>query len=90
MQHQRIVSATVKFDGLQAAKLDLLPGPELLAKSAHFEQLLEVTLDRTSDGDLLFLVGMFLYCDGEMGRARKFLQRAADLAGPEVTSYNFV
>jgi hypothetical protein len=37
------------------------------------------------DADLLFLVGMMLYADGEQERAYKFLGKAAQLGGPEAT-----
>ena len=84
----RALRIAVELDPTLAGKeiqLDVLYGDNRLAKSAHLEQLVAEALERTGDGDMLFLVGMFLYCDGEPERAQKFLRKAADLAGPAVT-----
>ncbi len=56
-----------------------------LAKIAHLEQLSGEALDRSGHGDLLFLVGMFLYCDGQVERAQRFLQKSADVGGTGAT-----
>ncbi len=65
--------------------LTTLYGDNHLAKGAHLEQLADKALANPRDGDLLFLIGAFLYADGEGDRAVRFLQKAFDLAKPEAT-----
>ena len=55
----------------------------LLAKTSHLEELADQALANPRDGDLLFLIGAFLYADGEGDRAVRFLQKAYELADPE-------
>jgi len=54
-----------------------------LAKESHLETVANKALASPDDADLLFLVGMMLYADGEYERAYRFLGRAAQLGGPE-------
>ncbi len=65
----------------ESFRLDDLYQDNQLAKNAHLEQLAAEALERSDSGDLLFLVGMFLYCDAQGERAQKFLQKAVALGG---------
>lgn len=56
-------------------------GDAKMAKTAHLENLATAALDRDSDADLMFLLGVFLHFDGQADRGVKFFQRANDLAG---------
>lgn len=56
-----------------------LYGPNQAAKTAHIEALAKAATDKPHDGDLLFLVGVFLFFDGQPGRAGPFFERAAEL-----------
>jgi hypothetical protein len=60
-----------------------LYGDNRLTQAAHVEQLAEATIEEPDNGDLYFLIGACLYGDGEGDRAVRFLQRAAELAGPD-------
>lgn len=60
-----------------------LYGDNRLTQAAHMEQLAEATIEEPDNGDLYFLIGACLYGDGEGDRAVRFLQRAAELAGPD-------
>ncbi len=62
-------------------QLDQLYKDNRLAKIAHLEQLSGEALDRAGNGDMLFLVGMSLLCDGQTEQAQKFLQKAMELGG---------
>ncbi|MHB0955878.1 MAG: hypothetical protein ACYC0X_05795 [Pirellulaceae bacterium] len=69
----------VKFE----FRLDALYGDNRLAKTSHLELLARQSLENPTDADLLFLVGLSLYADGEIDRAHRFLTKAADLGGEE-------
>lgn len=60
--------------------LDRLYGRNQVAKTAHLDALATAALDQPSDGDLMFLVGVELFLDGQRDRSRKFLERAGQLA----------
>jgi tetratricopeptide (TPR) repeat protein len=64
-------------------RLDDLYGDNRLAKTSHLELLAREALENPGDGDLLFLVGMSLYADGEVDRASRFFAKAAELGGAE-------
>ena len=57
-----------------------LYGPNQLAKASHLSKLAEASEAKPNDGDLLFLVGVFLHFDGQKDRAKPFFERAAQLA----------
>lgn len=59
---------------------DDLYGPNQAAKTAHLDALADAAAKQPKDGDLLFLVGLFLHFDGQQARARPFLQKAIQLA----------
>ncbi len=61
-------------------RLDQLYGVNALAKAAHLEALAQEALKGPSS-DLLFLLGLMLYCDGQADRAMPFFLRAKELAG---------
>ncbi|HEY4311268.1 MAG TPA: hypothetical protein VGN12_17590 [Pirellulales bacterium] len=61
-------------------RLDQLYGANALAKAAHLEALAQQALKGPSS-DLLFLLGLMLYCDGQAERAGPFFLRAKELAG---------
>ena len=56
-----------------------LYGPNRKDKSAHIDALAQAAIDRPDNGDLLFLVGVFLFFDEQPGRAGPFFERAAAL-----------
>jgi tetratricopeptide (TPR) repeat protein len=64
-------------------RLDQLYDGSGLAKASHLEALAGEALDRGGDLDLVFLVGMFLFADGQWDRSKKFFARAAAAAGPD-------
>ncbi len=70
-----------------AFQLDDLYGPNRLAATSHLEMLAQEAMEQPENGDLLFLVGMMLYADGEPERARKFFRRAVQLGGPEAARW---
>jgi tetratricopeptide (TPR) repeat protein len=51
-----------------------------MAKSAHFDALAKAATQSAHDPDLLFLLGVMLYFDGRVERAKPFFQRAEQLA----------
>jgi hypothetical protein len=61
-------------------RLDQLYDANALAKAAHLEALAQQALKGPSS-DLLFLLGLMLYCDGQAERAGPFFLRAKELAG---------
>lgn len=69
-------------------QLDDLYQDNHLAKTAHLELLAQSSLDRPEDADLVFLVGMMLWADGDRERARGFLQKAHDMVGPAADFLN--
>ena len=65
---------------------DLLYGANQRAKSAHLEALAEAADKEPANGDLLFLIGIYLYFDGQRERATPFFQRAAQLSPHNATT----
>ncbi len=65
--------------------LHTLYGDSLLVKNAHLEQMADRAIANPDNGDLLFLIGAFLYANGEGDKAAKYLQRAFELAEPDAT-----
>lgn len=59
---------------------DWLYGPNSRAKSTHLEAIAEAADKEPANGDLLFLIGVYLYFDGQVERAAPFFQRAAQLS----------
>jgi tetratricopeptide (TPR) repeat protein len=59
-------------------------GTNRIAKQAHLEELSAAALQQPEDGGLLMLVGIFLYYDGQQGRAADFFHRAAEIDGPHL------
>jgi tetratricopeptide (TPR) repeat protein len=65
-----------------------LYGASSLAKTAHLDALAKAAEDDASNGDLLFLLGVFLYFDGQRQRAAPFFDRAAQLGrGPHIVAF---
>ena len=58
---------------------DELYGPNQTAKRAHVDALAKAAHEKPEDPDLLLLVGVFLYFDGQTDRAEPFFQRADQL-----------
>ena len=66
-----------------AFRLNDLYGADEMAKNAHLDGLAQAAEEKPTDGDLLFMVGVYLHFDGQADRARKFFQRAAEIAGDD-------
>lgn len=60
-------------------RLDELYGANRLAKAAHVNALAQAAAADPQNADLLFLVGVHLYFDGQPARARPMFERAAKL-----------
>ena len=60
-------------------RLDDLYGDNQLAKVAHLEHLATEATEHPQNPDLMFLLGIGLYIDGQAERARAFFERAAEL-----------
>lgn len=50
-----------------------------LAKAAHLDALAQRAIDQPHDGEVFFVLGVFLHFDGQPERAQKFFQRAGEL-----------
>jgi len=59
--------------------LDELYGPNRVAKTAHIDALAAAAGDEPNNAELLFLVGVFLFFDGQPHRAKPFFERAAQM-----------
>ena len=64
-------------------RLNDLYGVDEMARNAHLDALAQAAEEKPTDGDLLFMVGVYLHFDGQADRARKFFQRAAEIAGDD-------
>ncbi len=65
-------------------KLERLYGERQADKRNHLNALAAAALEDPGNGELLFVLGVFLYLDGQQDRAKPFLQRAAQLGGVEM------
>ncbi len=69
-------------------KLSDLYDRNALAKNAHVDALAKAANADPRDADLLFLLGVWLYFDGQQQRTAPFFQRAAQLAdGPHIRAF---
>lgn len=64
-------------------RLDQIYGPAALAKTAHIESLAGAVDANPFDADLLFVLGIQLFFDGQRDRSQLFFERAAQLGGNE-------
>ena len=64
-------------------RLDDVYDSNLVAKTVHRELLAKAVEDSPLDGDLLFLLGMHMYFDGQQQRARTFFQRSVQLGADD-------
>jgi Flp pilus assembly protein TadD len=64
---------------------DLLPlfAQDVRAKDTHLKALLEDAANQPHDADVLFVVGVHLYCDRQREAAAQLFQRALNVAGPD-------
>ncbi len=62
-------------------RLDTLYGPNHLAKAAQFEALAQAATKAPRDANLLFLLGVELFLDGQAARSQKFFDRANQIVG---------
>jgi hypothetical protein len=60
-------------------RLGELYGDNQLAKVTHLEHLATEATERPQNADLMFLLGLALYFDGQAERSRPFFERAAEL-----------
>ena len=65
-----------------------LYGPDDRFKNAHCNALAEAAEANPNDADLLFLLGVHLHFDGQADRAKKFFDRAKDVAGGDAEHLN--
>lgn len=65
-----------------AFRLSELYGGNQRAKAAHLEALAAASEKDANNADLLFLLGVCLFFDGQRDRAALFFERAGQLAGP--------
>ncbi len=65
-----------------------LYGPDDAIKNAHRDALAEAAEANPNDADLLFLLGVHLYFDGQIDRAKKFFARAKEFAGVDADHLN--
>ena len=56
-------------------------GPDKADKDAHRDALAEAAESKPNDADLLFLIGVHLYFDGQADRAAKFFGRTKEISG---------
>jgi tetratricopeptide (TPR) repeat protein len=61
-------------------QLDDLYADTRVAKTSHLETLAAAALAAPNDADLMFVLGVFLYFDGQPERSQKFFQRSAALS----------
>jgi tetratricopeptide (TPR) repeat protein len=62
-------------------RLDRLYGDNRVAKASHFEALALAAEKNPHDANLLFVLGVELFFDGQADRSRKFFERSAALGG---------
>jgi hypothetical protein len=77
---KRAIALTEDF-GRGGFRLSDLYGTAAMTKTNHLESLAERAIARSGSSDPYFLLGLFLYYDGQPARAEKFFQKAGDLAG---------
>ena len=79
----RAFRRALKLPDWSAVKLELkdLYGDDRIAKESHFESLAMAVQANPHDANLLFVLGMELYFDGQQERAAPFFTRAAQLGG---------
>lgn len=71
---------TLKPDWAKSTfRLDELYGDNRLAKVTHLERLAAEATEHPQNADLMFLLGLALYFDGQAERARPFFEHAAEL-----------
>jgi tetratricopeptide (TPR) repeat protein len=67
----------IRFDGFE---LDMIYGPgKEFTKKLHFEDVARAGLDQPENGNIMFVLGVLLFYDGQIDRSEKFFRRAADL-----------
>ena len=64
-------------------RLGELYGGNDQAKTAHIDALADAAVNAPTNGDLLFIVGVFLHFDCQQARAQPFFKRAAQISGPD-------
>ncbi len=62
---------------------DQIYGDNRMAKMAHIDALAAATVNEPHNADLLFLIGVHLFFEGEPERAKTFFERSGRLAGGE-------
>jgi hypothetical protein len=62
-------------------RLNDIYGGAMMTKSQHLESLAEWAISKRDSADSYFLLGLFFEYDGQPARAKKFFQKASDLAG---------
>ncbi|HEV7223415.1 MAG TPA: tetratricopeptide repeat protein [Pirellulales bacterium] len=69
---------------------DDLYGNNRLAKVAHLERLASAATEHPRSADLMFLLGIALYCDRQPERSRLFFQRAGELGAERAAIAGFL
>ncbi len=62
-------------------RLDQFYGDDQITKTSHIESLAKAAEDNPLDGDLLLLLGLMLYFDGQAERSEPFFAAAAQAGG---------
>jgi tetratricopeptide (TPR) repeat protein len=62
---------------------DLYAG-NALARQRHLDGLADASLKAPNDPDPVYLVGVYLFCDGQYERSATFFEKASELAHPDV------
>ncbi len=62
---------------------DQIYGDNRMAKMAHIDALAAATVNEPHNADLLFLIGVHLFFEGQPERAKTFFERSGRLAGGE-------
>ena len=77
---RRALPLRASWNGGEMPLKELYAGDEI-AKTSHRETLAQAVEGNRFDADLLFLLAMHLYFDGQADRAHPFLTRSAQLGG---------
>lgn len=76
------IALQLDADVTERFRIAELYGSNRMAQNAHLEQIARAALADPENADLLMIVGLFLHDNGQPDRAKKFIAKARQLAGP--------